>query len=191
MSAQRRFTPQPDGALLGRFEPIEADLLRLATTQLLEMLDSGTANPELAASDGIFGRLLPDAYRDDEEAADEFRRFTSINLLERKALNAQIVLNSLHANVQASDLTAKLSADETDASAADTEDRQPITVSLDPDAVQAWLRSLTDLRLTLADRLQISPDGVVHLATEDTPFLRELYDWLGMLQEELVYSIDI
>lgn len=191
MSAPQRFTPQQDGALLGLFEPIEVDLLRLATTQLLEMLDSGTANPELAASDGIFGRLLPDAYRDDEEAAAEFRRYTSINLLERKALNAQIVLNSLQVDIRASDLIGKLSADETDVSAADTEDRQPFTVRLDPDAVQAWLRTLTDLRLTLADRLQISPDGVVHLATEDTPFLRELYDWLGMLQEELVYAIDI
>ena len=176
----RRFTKQESGVLLGHFEPIEADLLGLAITQLLEMLNAGSADPELAASDGVFGRLLPDAYRDDEEAAAEFRRYTSINLLERKALNAQIVLDSLG-----------VSSGETDAAATDTEDRQPITITLDPDAVQAWLRSLTDLRLTLADRLQISPDGVVHLATEDTPFLRELYDWLGMLQEELVYSIDV
>lgn len=213
MNTVRRFTPQQGGTLLGRFEPIEADLLRLATKQLLEMLDSGSNDPELAASDGIFSRLLPDAYSDDEEAAAEFRRYTSINLLERKALNAQIVLNSLPLDL--SGLSKLL--DERDAireadaattapgagpdvpadSAPDAdnvieaEDRQPITVTLDPNAVQAWLRSLTDLRLTLADRLQISPDGVVHLATEDTPFLRELYDWLGMLQEELVYSIDV
>ncbi|WP_104191950.1 DUF2017 family protein [Cryobacterium sp. Y82] len=178
MSALRRFTPQPDGLLLGRFEPIEADLLRLATTQLLEMLRSGTTDPQLTASDGAFGRLLPDAYRDDDEAAAEFRRFTATGLLERKAQNAQIVLDSL-------------AAKEPNAATPDREDSQPVTVNVDPDAVQAWLRSLTDLRLTLADRLQISPDGVVHLATEDTPFLRELYEWLGMLQEELVYAIDV
>lgn len=178
MSVPQRFTLQQDGRLLGRFEPIEADLLRLATTQLLEMLDSGTTDPQLAASDGVFGRLLPDAYRDDDEAAAEFRRFTATGLLERKAQNAQIVLDSLGAS-------------EADTAAPDNEDRQPVLVSIDPDAVQAWLRSLTDLRLTLADRLQISPDGVVHLATEDTPFLRELYEWLGMLQEELVYAIDV
>ncbi|WP_104178613.1 DUF2017 family protein [Cryobacterium sp. Y50] len=186
MNAVRRFTAQEDGALLGRFEPIEADLLRLATKQLLEMLDSGSADPELAESDGIFARLLPDAYRDDDEAAAEFRRYTSVNLLERKALNAQIVINTLGLSAGEEDAAA-----ETDTAATDTEHRQPITIRLAPDAVQAWLRSLTDLRLTLADRLQISPDGVVHLATEDTPFLRELYDWLGMLQEELVYSIDV
>ena len=190
MNAVRRFTAQEDGALLGRFAPIEADLLSLATKQLLEMLDSGSADPELAASDGIFGRLLPDAYRDDDEAAAEFRRYTSVNLLERKALNAQIVLNTLGLRPGEEDAAAETDAAATDTDT-DTEDRQPITIMLAPDAVQAWLRSLTDLRLTLADRLQISPDGVVHLATEDTPFLRELYDWLGMLQEELVYSIDI
>ncbi|WP_104128485.1 DUF2017 family protein [Cryobacterium sp. Y57] len=180
MSVRQRFTPQRDGLLLGRFEPIEAYLLRLATTQLLEMLDFGTTDPHLAASDGVFGRLLPDAYRDDDEAAAEFRRFTATGLLERKAQNAQIVLDSLGAS-------------EPDTATLDSEDRQPVMVmvSVDPDAVQAWLRSLTDLRLTLADRLQISSDGVVHLATEDTPFLRELYEWLGMLQEELVYAIDV
>ena len=183
-----RFTPQPDATLLGHFEPIEADLLRLATTQLLEMLESGAGDPQLATSDGIFGRLLPDAYRDDDEAAAEFRRFTSINLLDRKAQNAQIVLNSLGSS-EADAVTPDSSAGATPDG--DSEDRQPVTISLDPDAVQAWLRSLTDLRLTLADRLQISADGIVHLLGDDTPFLRELYEWLGMLQEELVYAIDV
>ncbi|WP_233206241.1 DUF2017 family protein [Cryobacterium sp. N19] len=179
-----RFTTQMDGTLHGRFEPIEADLLRLATTQLLEMLDSGAGDPSLAASDGIFGRLLPDAYRDDDDAAAEFRRFTATDLLDRKAQNAQVVLNSLGSSEADTD-TPDSSPDD------DSDDLQPLTISLDPDAVQAWLRSLTDLRLTLADRLQITPDGVVHLLGDNTPFLRELYEWLGMLQEELVYTIDV
>ena len=170
-----RFTPQERGAVLGNFAPMEIDLLRLASTQLGEMLDAGVADPQLADTDGIFGRLLPDAYRDDDEAAAEFRRFTSINLLERKAHNAQIVLNSLG----------------TDAAAPAGENRPLVTIRLDADAVQAWLRSLTDLRLTLADRLLISPEGVIQLTGEDVPFLHELYEWLGMLQEELVYAIDV
>ena len=172
-----RFTRKAHGALLGRFEPIEVDLLRLATTQLTEMLEAGVADPQLAASDGVFGRLLPDAYRDDDEAAAEFRRFTSINLLERKAHNAKIVLGSLGMDPVEADAPA--------------DDRPSVTITLDADAVQAWLRSLTDLRLTLADRLLISPEGVVELTTEDAPFLRELYERLGMLQEELVYAIDV
>lgn len=179
MSGLRRFTRQESGALLAQFEPIEVDLLRLAAGQLVEMLDAGATDPALAQTDGVFGRLLPDAYRDDDEAAAEFRRFTATGLLERKAQNAQIVLNSLgtkHETV----------LDETVPGETDL-----VTISLDPAAVQAWLRSLTDLRLTLADRLQISADGVIHLVGEDAPFLRELYEWLGMLQEELVYTIDV
>ena len=193
----QRFTQQESGVLLGRFEPIEADLLGLAITQLLEMLNAGSADPELAASDGVFGRLLPDAYRDDNEAAAEFRRFTAPGLLERKAQNAQIVRDSLSVGeISEADAAGRGAAPASGANPdadtdTDTTDRQPITISLDPDAVQAWLRSLTDLRLTLADRLQISPAGDVQLTTDDTPFLREVYEWLGMLQEELVYAIDV
>ena len=177
MSGLKRFTPHVSGILHARFEAIEVDLLRLATSQLVDMLDAGAADPVLARSDGVFGRLLPDAYRDDDEAAAEFRRFTAPGLLERKEHNAQIVLDTL--------------GTERDETGTDDEEHQPVTISLDPNAVQAWLRSLTDLRLTLADRLQVSADGVVHLEGEDAPFLRELYDWLGMLQEELVYAIDV
>ena len=191
----RRFTQQESGVLLGHFEPIEADLLGLAITQLLEMLNAGSADPELAASDGVFGRLLPDAYRDDDEAAAEFRRFTAPGLLERKAQNAQIVRDSLSVGeigeADAAGPGAAPAAGANPDTDTHTKDRQPITIALDPDAVQAWLRSLTDLRLTLADRLQISPAGDVHLTSEDAPFLREVYEWLGMLQEELVYAIDV
>ena len=191
----QRFSQQESGVLLGRFEPIEADLLGLAITQLLEMLNAGSSDPELAASDGVFGRLLPDAYRDDDEAAAEFRRFTAPGLLERKAQNAQIVRDSLRVSETSEADAAGPGAAPAPGRTADTDtntkDRQPITILLAPDAVQAWLRSLTDLRLTLADRLQISPDGEVQLTTEDKPFLREVYEWLGMLQEELVYAIDV
>ncbi|MDJ0338912.1 DUF2017 family protein [Cryobacterium sp. PH31-O1] len=175
--SEHRFTRLESGALLARFAPVEADLLRLATSQLVDMLAAGAENPQLAASDGVFGRLLPDAYRDDDEAAAEFRRFTATGLLERKAQNAQILLGSL--------------GDAADSGSDTNANRRPVTISLDDGAVQAWLRSLTDLRLTLAERLQISPDGVVQLDGDDTPFLRELYEWLGMLQEELVYTIDV
>ncbi len=184
MSGLRRFTRQESGALLAQFEPIEVDLLRLAAGQLVEMLDAGATDPALAQTDGVFGRLLPDAYRDDDEAAAEFRRFTATGLLERKAQNAQIVLNSLGTKHETG-------LDETVPGDTVPGETDLVTISLDPDAVQAWLRSLTDLRLTLADRLQISPDGVIHLVGEDAPFLRELYEWLGMLQEELVYTIDV
>lgn len=182
MNGRDRFTPNDSGALLGHFEPIEIDLLRLATTQLVDMLEAGAADPDGASSDGVFGRLLPAAYREDDEAAAEFRRFTAPGLLDRKVRNAHILLNSLHTDPVDDVAATTPPADEAP---------EPITIRLDPDVVQAWLRSLTDLRLTLADRLQISPDGVAHLAGADAAFLRELYEWLGLLQEELVYAIDV
>lgn len=183
MSGLQRFTRRQPDTLLAQFEPIEVDLLRLATRQLVVLLDSGTADPGLAQTDSVFARFLPDAYRDDDEAAAEFRRFTATGLLERKAQNAEVVLNSLGPEPHETNSAGAVTSS--------SEDRQLVTITLDPDAVQAWLRSLTDLRLTLADRLQITPDAVVHLVGENAPFLGELYEWLGMLQEELVYAIDV
>lgn len=202
MTHLERFSRQQSGALLARFEPIEADLLRLATSQLLELLGAGAADPELAASDGLFTRLLPAAYRDDTEAAAEFRRFTASSLLERKVENARVVLDTLTdgaggamdaAGHAAQSINVDGTADDRAAPDCDSDPSEdlPVTVSLDPAAVQAWLRSLTDLRLTLADRLRISADGLVQLTGDEAPFLRELYEWLGMLQEELVYAIDV
>ena len=58
---------------------------------------------------------------------------------------------------------------------------------LDPAKAGAWLRCLTDIRLTLASRLGIE--------SEDQPpsqdsILQELYDWLGFLQNSLVEAVD-
>ena len=64
-------------------------------------------------------------------------------------------------------------------------------IVLDPPDMQSWLRTLTDLRLTLAERLEIGPDGRPQREDEETPFLRDVYEWFGMVQESLVYAIDV
>lgn len=61
------------------------------------------------------------------------------------------------------------------------------TVSLDAAAVQSRLRTLTDLRLALAARLQIEEDGDTGLGDEA---MLTIYDWLGWLQGSLVEVID-
>jgi hypothetical protein len=183
-----------------RFEAIEIDLLRLAATQLVDMLDAASTDPQAALTDPAFQRLLPDAYRDDAEAAAEFRRFTSEDLLSAKARNARSVLDTLNEapgfdspgfdsqGVELTDLDLML---ETDAAAsAPLDDTETVAITLDAAAVQAWLRTLTDLRLTLAERLLIGPDGEIRLESEEASFLGGLYDWLGMVQESLVYAID-
>ncbi len=63
--------------------------------------------------------------------------------------------------------------------------------AFDHEDEQAWLRCLTDLRLTIADRL-----GIVDSATEERSYtadagvgLRDVYDWLGYVQEHLVDTL--
>ena len=170
-----RFARDESGVVSALFFLPEIDLLRLAVTQLLELMDAAGSHALGASADPAVRRLLPDAYRDDAEAAAEFRRFTADGILERKELNARAVLASL--------------GEEHDEDA--DEDALPVLIRLDDAAVQAWLRTLTDLRLTLAERLEVSPDGVQHLDADEAPFLASVYDWLGMVQESLVYAIDV
>lgn len=102
----------------------EKRVLRDLTEQLPAVLASGHGDPAV-------GRMLPDGYLDDEEAAAEFRNFTQAGLIERKLANARTVGSSL----------------------------QSETVELNADAVGAWLRTLTDLRTIVATRLGIEKDG--------------------------------
>ena len=60
-------------------------------------------------------------------------------------------------------------------------------VRLDDASVQSWLRTLTDVRLVIAARLQIEEDGDTGLGDDDTLML---YDWLGYLQGSLVELLD-
>lgn len=60
-------------------------------------------------------------------------------------------------------------------------------VRLDDAGVQSWLRTLTDLRLTIAARLQIETDD--DIGSGDQVML-SVYDWLGYLQGTLVEVID-
>jgi len=189
-----RFGLAASGNLLGRFKPIEADLLQLAIVQLVELLEAAGEDVGAASSDPVLRRMLPDAYPDDEEATADFRRFTGTDLLAAKVFNARVVLATLRAALADTPVTP---ADNSPGAAARrarapiAEPREPVTLDLDPEAVQSWLRTLNDLRLTLAERLLISSDGALHLEGDEAPFLNELYEWVGMVQESLIYAIDI
>lgn len=163
-----------DGSLItARFTSGERAMLHNLCEQLTEMLverqadapadvlyaQLGIGGSGSLPSDPALARLLPDAYRDDEDAAADHRRFTERSLVERKVANARAVITSLAENA----------------------------VSLDAAAVQSWLRTLTDLRLVIAARLQIEEDGDTGLGDEDTLML---YDWLGFLQGTLVELLE-
>jgi Domain of unknown function (DUF2017) len=117
----------------------------------------------LTAGDGdpAVDRLLPEAYPDDAAAAAEFRTFTRSGLVERKLTNAGRVAATLPDESGVSELTGS-------------------------DA-QAWLRTLTDLRLVLATRLGIEEDGDDGAPDE---LLRAVYDWLAFLQDSLIAVLE-
>ncbi|WP_412148297.1 DUF2017 family protein [Curtobacterium flaccumfaciens] len=116
------------------------------------------------STDPISERMFPDAYPGDDEASAEFRKYTQSDLLTQKTTNASIVHDWLTG----------------------TRDG-----SLDAEDEQAWLRTLTDLRLTIADRLGIEDADDEERSVEDDAGvgLRDVYDWLGYVQEHLVVTL--
>jgi len=116
-------------------------------------------------------RLLPDAYRDDDEAAAEFRRYTENTLRGAKRADATVVRQGL-------------------ASIGVMGERV-----LDDEQVHAWLRFLTDARLVLASRLGIEKaddvDALERLAQDDPRALAyAVYEWLMSLLAELLAVIE-
>jgi hypothetical protein len=131
--------------------------------------------------DPVLQRLLPDAYRDDAEGAGEFRRFTERSLTSAKVANAEALIGSL--------VDGGLTF-----GAAEDDDEQPVEIELDDVEVQAWLRALTDVRLSLAVRLGIEEEDDILLVaqSEDEAIvaMSEIYDWLGYVQETLIAALD-
>ena len=130
---------------------------------MLGALDGPASPPD----DPVLARLLPDAYRDDPEAAGDFRRYTEEGLRSEKAEAARQVLGTLP--------------------------ERGGRVRLSEEQGQVWARSLNDVRLALGVRLGITEDfedQLAGIAADDPrqPYFR-LYDWLTYLQESLVRAL--
>lgn len=151
---------------------LEATHLAGLVTQFAELL-TDTAS-ERTLDDPAILRLVPDAYADDEEAAREFRDLTQRELLDRRATDAATVLASLHSIGSSNDVADAEPADET------------ALLSLDPDDVGAWLRTLAAIRLVLASRLGIVDED--DHDDEDPRF--GIYDWLGLRLDGLVRAVE-
>jgi hypothetical protein len=127
----------------------------------------GPDEPSRAPEDPALARLLPDAYRDDPDAAGEFRRFTEQSLRSAKQETARTVLETLPA------------------------DGGPVKLS--GDQAQAWLRALNDVRLALGVRLGVTEefeDQWQELDPADPSSAAfEVYAWLGGVQESLVQAL--
>ena len=181
------------GAIIATFTGFEADLLRSLAGQLVELLRNESAAPveqdPLAAmldftgpttepEDPVLARLFPTAYRDDAEAASDFRRFTEGSLRDGKAAGAAGIIDDLE-----------------DAGLPPQLDDESLMIDLELDRASAerWLRSFTDLRLALATRLGVEEDDHERWAAlpDDDPrtHAHDIYEWVGYLQETLVDAL--
>ena len=108
----------------------------------------GIAQSASRPEDPALLRLLPDGYRDDDSAADDFRRFTEADLRTAKAARAGRAIATL--------------------------DRPAVRhrIIMSDEEAQDWLLALNDLRLALGTRLGITQDH------ETGPGLYDWLTWL-------------
>jgi hypothetical protein len=162
-------------SLLDDGRPVSDDpfdqLATMAGLAGLDLGDEDVPRPE-TPDDPALARLLPDASRDDADAAAEFRRLTETGLRARKRAAARRSVEIL---------------------------RREGTVVLEEDEAQALLKSLTDLRLVLGERLGLRTDEDatrlgVQLMLGIEPYegwqpLAATYELLQHLQESLVQAL--
>lgn len=129
------------------------------------------APSDLDTSDPVIARLFPPAYRDDPKAEAEFRRFTETAQRRTRIEQATAVLDALQ---------------QTNAG------RDPAVVrNVD---VDAWLKTISALRLSLAVRLGIEQQSdaeAIEALDEDEPraVMYGMYEWLGYLLEEILSKL--
>jgi uncharacterized protein DUF2017 len=169
------------GGVTARFAKPEAVVIRDLVGQVVELVAADKPAQdadELAVlvdmsdsaelpDDPVLARLLPDGYRDDPDAAQEFRRFTESALRSAKVESAQTLLRTLPAAGG--------------------------RVKLNAEQAEAWLRSLNDVRLALGVRLGVTDefDGLNEDVEAEDPrhAYIQIYQWLAFLQESLVAAL--
>lgn len=121
-------------------------------------------------------RLTPNAYPEDADASAEFSAATHDEILDRRTADAAVVRNGLtpFLTTAAKDL-------------AEDEALAPRDVVIASSEIDAWLRTLTALRLVIATRLDITADDDDH-DLEDPRF--GVYDWLGFRLDGLITLAD-
>ena len=183
------------GVLTTALSPYEVELLTSLVRQVVELVSDGepdgfatpdpTADPFEALTadlqvdpdepevpdDPVLRRLFPNAYPHDADASSDFRRFTERGLRTTKVTDARVVLEDLAA-------TQEGSAD----------------LRVQPDHVEAWLRTLTSVRLAVATRLGVtdaeSAEQLAQLEESDPrSYMVSVYDWLGFAQETMVGAL--
>ncbi|MFN2525783.1 MAG: DUF2017 family protein [Actinomycetota bacterium] len=143
-------------------EADEREAMRRLVAEMRTLLEA-----EVPAEDPVRARLFPRAY-EDEGAQNNYRDMIESELEQAKKA--------------ALDTVARTLGDE----AGDLE------VALLPDEVQAWLRLLTDLRLSVGTRLDVTEEK---MSAEIDPLdpdavAYDVLNWLGWIQELMLRYLD-
>lgn len=179
--ANHGFSKTLSGRIVARLDDTEKKFLADLLTKSIELVRPADApdrdplfdlvgiEPDAQKPDDpALARILPDAYADDEEASNEFRRFHERDLRRAKVANAEMAMATL-------------------ARAGDK-----LVISR-PEA-QAWAGALNDLRLVLGTRLGVTEDidwDAIRVSADDDEAALHLqvYDWLTYLQEGLIQAL--
>ena len=181
-----------EGSMLScRLEPVERALIMALVDEMIEVLEqSGDRNDQDAdplavemgladlagpaperPEDPVLLRLLPDGYREDPEAAAEFRRYTDDSLRQGKLADAAALKIGLALPVD--------------------EDEDVLEVGVEE--AQLWLRAINDLRLALGVRLGLGDDperDFTKLADNDPlASAAMMYDFLTWWQDTLLAAL--
>ena len=135
-------------------------------SELADQVDSVLLLGE--ADDPALGRLLPNAYPDDHEAAHDYTRYTRDSLVDGKRQAAQRVR---------------------DATAVE-EPGGVVQIELDQSEAWGWLTFLTDLRLILAERVGIVDEDEAEADETRDDYLRAAYEWAGFVQGSMLEVLD-
>lgn len=176
--------------VVARFGAAEADALRAAASQMIDLLGADAEDPssagigdpfaQLASLDGpppsppadpALARLFPDAYGDDADASAQVRRLTEDALKAGKVRRMRLLYDGLPPGGG----RVRLAATEAD----------------------GWLRALTDLRLAVAVRLDIVDDESAEKRLDEAIRSPEpavagtaaIYHYAGLLSETLVAAL--
>lgn len=158
------------GKCLARFSSDEVKVLRKVVSEVIALLSDG-----FDRTDPVVARLFPDAYPNAPEESADYRKYTQGDLKTAKIDQAGAVLAALPSHGGSE-------------------------VRLDPEEAETWLRALTDARLALGIRLEVSDEmdleGELDEAVGADPtsqrvFQLSVYAYLGFLQESLVAALPV
>ncbi|GAA1526064.1 hypothetical protein HD600_002784 [Microbacterium ginsengiterrae] len=149
-------------------------LARIEIEHLLGLVDDLMTVIEDAdqSIDPAVERLVPSPYPDDVEATLEFSSATRDDLLDRRTADAAVVRRALLPLA--------------DEAVPGPPEADQVSVSIPQHDMDAWLRTLTALRLVIATRLGITDDDEHDAA--DVRF--GVYDWLAYRLDGLIAIAD-